>query len=165
MTNAVAAATATLWGPRSRNLKQGTSPSTSELKGNTLRVYTYIFKVKQSGVREVQRTLGLSSVSLAQYHLDKLVSMGLARKEEVTGTYTLVKEIKVETLEAFLKVGSYIFPRFLLYTIIITTIFGYFLFATRPTALIGGTLWAVVIGSISLTAMWYETIRAWKKGP
>ena len=137
----------------------------ADLKGNTLRVYTYIFKVKQSGVREVQRALRLTSVSLAQYHLDKLVSMGLARKEDVTGAYLLVKEIKVETLEAFLKIGSHIFPRFLLYTVIITTIFAYFLYAIHSTPLVVGDLWAIVIGVISLIAMWYETIRAWKRGP
>jgi predicted DNA-binding transcriptional regulator len=137
----------------------------ADLKGNTLRVYTYIFKMKQSGVREVQRALGLTSVSLAQYHLDKLVSMGLARKEEVTGAYVLVKEIKVETLEAFLKIGSHIFPRFLLYTVIVTTIFAYFLYDIHSTPLVVGDLWAAIIGVISLLAMWYETLRAWRRGP
>jgi hypothetical protein len=156
-----------------KKLKQGLSDRTfsprkndgADLKGNTLRVYTYIFKVKQSGVREAQRALGLTSVSLAQYHLDKLVEMGLARKEEVSGSYVLAKEIKVETLEAFLKIGSHIFPRFLLYTVIISTIFTYFLYAIHSTPLVVGDLWAIIIGTVSLAAMWYETLRAWRRGP
>ena len=45
-------------------------PDGADLKGNTLRVYTYLFKVQRSGVRETQRSLGFKSASLAQYHLD-----------------------------------------------------------------------------------------------
>jgi predicted DNA-binding transcriptional regulator len=145
-------------------LKHSTAQEKPALRGNTLRVYTHIFKTKQTGIREVQRSLGLSSVSLAQYHLDKLVTLGLAKKDEVTGEYTLVKEIKVEALEHFLLIGSYMFPRFLLYTVIVSIVFGYFVFMTRLN-FGGSNIWTFIIGVISLTAMWYETTRAWKKGP
>ena len=37
----------------------------ADLKGNTLRVYTYLFKVQRSGIREAQRSLGIQECSRA----------------------------------------------------------------------------------------------------
>src|SRR5579872_1166704 len=97
-----------------------------DLKGNTLRVYTYLFKVQRSGIREAQRSLGFKSASLAQYHLDKLVDLGLATRDEA-GNYILAREVKIEALEQFLKIGTYIVPRFILYSVMLTILFGYFI--------------------------------------
>ena len=55
---------------------------TTELRGTTLRVYRYLFKLgRPAGIREVQRGLGLSSPSVAEYHLRKLVESGLIRND------------------------------------------------------------------------------------
>ena len=137
----------------------------SNLKGNTLRVYTYIFKVQKSSIREVQRGLDLNSPALAQYHLEKLVSLGLVRRDDITGDYSLVKEIKVETLERFLKIGSYIIPRFLLYTVMLTVLFSYFFVFVAHISLNGYFLLTNLIGGFALIVMWYETIKAWRKSP
>jgi predicted DNA-binding transcriptional regulator len=133
----------------------------ADLKGNTLRVYTYLFKVQRSGVRETQRTLGFKSASLAQYHLDKLVNMGLATRDE-TGSYFLAKEIKIEALEQFLKIGTYLIPRFVLYSVMLTFLFIYFLIA------VGGvistiSIWAYIFALAGLSITWYETVRAWRR--
>lgn len=137
----------------------------SNLKGNTLRVYTYIFKVQKSSIREVQRGLELNSPALAQYHLEKLVSLGLVKRDDLSGEYSLVKEIKVETLERFLKIGSYIIPRFLLYTVMLTVLFSYFLIFVAQVSLNGYILWTYLIGGFALVVMWYETIKAWRNSP
>ena len=48
------------------------------LKGTTLRVYRYLFKLgRPAGIHEVQRGLDLSSPSVAEYHLKKLLRSGL----------------------------------------------------------------------------------------
>ena len=39
----------------------------ADLKGNTLRVYTYLFKVQRSGVRETQRSLGFKSLFFTSF--------------------------------------------------------------------------------------------------
>ncbi|MHB2036057.1 MAG: hypothetical protein ACYCPW_04860 [Nitrososphaerales archaeon] len=135
----------------------------ADLKGNTLRVYTYLFKVQRSGVREAQRSLGFKSASLAQYHLDKLVDMGLATKDE-GGNYFLAREIKIEALEAFLKIGSYLIPRFVLYSVILTMLFVYFIFAVGDV-ISSISVWAYIFALSGLAITWYETIRAWKKSP
>jgi hypothetical protein len=135
----------------------------ADLKGNTLRVYTYLFKVQRSGVRETQRSLGFKSASLAQYHLDKLVALGLATKDD-TGNYFLAKEIKIEALEQFLKIGTYLIPRFVLYSVMLTFLFIYFIFA------VGGvvssiSIWGYIFALAGLSITWYETIRAWRRSP
>ncbi|MDG6907748.1 MAG: hypothetical protein JRN20_18395 [Nitrososphaerota archaeon] len=135
----------------------------ADLKGNTLRVYTYLFKVQRSGIREAQRSLGFKSASLAQYHLEKLVELGLATKD-ASGDYLLAREVKIEALEQFLKVGSYIIPRFVLYSVMLTFLFLYSVLVVRvPPSTIG--IWVYIFALTGLAISWYETIRAWRRTP
>jgi predicted DNA-binding transcriptional regulator len=52
------------------------------LNGTTLRVYRYLFRQggKSVGIHEVQSALGLSSPSVAHYHIRKLVEEGLVKE-------------------------------------------------------------------------------------
>src|SRR5487761_143775 len=54
------------------------------LHGTTLKVYRFIYKhgnkTKPVGVHDVQRGIGLSSPSLSQYHIKKLVAAGLVKE-------------------------------------------------------------------------------------
>ena len=53
----------------------------SKLKGTTLRVYWHLLRSKKSTtLRGLQRDLGFSSPSVASYHLEKLIDMGLVEK-------------------------------------------------------------------------------------
>ena len=141
------------------------TPGDVRLSGNTLKVYTYIFKVKRSSIKDAQRTLGLNSPALAQYHLEKLVSLGLAKRDEISGDYLLVKEIKVETLDQFLKIGSYIIARLLLYTVMLSIIFAYITLEIARLTVNGYTLWTFLLGGFALVVMWFETIKAWRNSP
>jgi predicted DNA-binding transcriptional regulator len=135
----------------------------SNLKGNTLRVYVYLVSHKKSGVREVQRALHFSSSSLAQYHLTKLVDLGLLT--ENGGEYFLTEQVKVDVLKDFLQLGTFIVPRFVFYAVffsIITGFLGYIVFSSQsPNVeyLFEGLL---IFSSI---LFWYEALRAWTKGP
>lgn len=135
----------------------------ADLKGNTLRVYTYLFKVQRSGIREAQRSLGFKSASLAQYHLEKLVELGLATKD-ASGDYLLAREIKIEALEQFLKVGSYIIPRFVLYSVMLSFLFAYFVLVVRVT-ISTISIWVYIFAVAGLLITWYETVRAWRRTP
>lgn len=58
-------------------------PDPDALKGTTLKVYRYLFKLgKPAGVRDIQRALGLSSSSVAEYHVKKLLESGLIREDQ-----------------------------------------------------------------------------------
>jgi predicted DNA-binding transcriptional regulator len=54
------------------------------LVGTTLTVYRYFYKVgTPQGIRDIQKGLGLSSPSVAQYHVKKLLQAGLIKEEGV----------------------------------------------------------------------------------
>jgi len=58
-----------------------TDSDSSILRGTTLRVYRYLFRTgRPASIRDVQRGLGLSSPSVAEYHLRKLLQSGLVRE-------------------------------------------------------------------------------------
>ncbi len=136
----------------------------SQLKGNTLRTYIYVVTHKKSGVREVQRELHFSSSSLAQYHLAKLVDLGLLTEQG--GEYFLADQIKVDVLKDFLKFGTLIVPRFVFYAVFFTIITGFFgtvvLLRDPFTEL---NVFFVAMLCVASALFWYEALRAWIRGP
>jgi hypothetical protein len=135
----------------------------SELKGNTLRVYWYVMNAdKQTvGVREVQRALGFSSPTLALYHLDKLRDLGLVSKE--TGEYRLIKEVKVDVLKQFMRVGRVFVPRFSLYAVLFTALSVYY--ALSIGILDFFTFFGLSFGIAGAGIFWFETWKAWRQQP
>jgi len=69
---------------------------------------------KPVGVRELQRSLGLSSPSVAYHHLEKLDRLGLVEKDQY-GSYSVKRNIDVSVLQAFMRVGKMLVPRFIFY--------------------------------------------------
>ncbi|MGI0092270.1 MAG: winged helix-turn-helix domain-containing protein [Nitrososphaerales archaeon] len=77
-----------------RENEQSRKKSTREnvLVGTTLTVYRHLYKVgKPLGIRDVQKGLGLSSPSVAQYHIRKLLQAGLVKEED--GGYVVDKSV------------------------------------------------------------------------
>ena len=138
----------------------------SDLKGNTLRVYWYVMNASQQtvGVREVQRALNFSSPTLALYHLDKLKDLGLVSKE--SGEYRLIKEVKVDVLKQFLKLGRVFVPRFALYAALFTVLFGYYVYIVllQPDLTLF-TLFGLIFGGSGTGIFWFETWKAWRQQP
>ncbi|MDA4111658.1 MAG: hypothetical protein OK439_03915 [Thaumarchaeota archaeon] len=135
----------------------------SQLKGNTLRTYIYVVTHKKSGVREVQRELHLSSSSLAQYHLSKLVDLGLLT--ENGGEYFLADQIRVDVLRDFLKFGTLIVPRFIFYAVFFTIVSGFFGVVVLERSFSELDLFLVLMLIVSSALFWYEALRAWLRGP
>ena len=122
-------------------------------------------KDRPAGIREIQRELNFSSPTLAKYHLEKLQELGLVKQNE-DGSYSLVKEVKVDVLEPFVKLGSFIIPRLVGYAVMVSILFAYFVVSVLPS----GNLefiefYAVVIGATALFSLWYETFKSWKIAP
>jgi predicted DNA-binding transcriptional regulator len=137
----------------------------SQLKGNTLRVYIYVVTHKQCGVREIQRALHLSSSSLAQYHLSKLVDLGLLRSSD-TGEYFLTDEVRVDVLKDFLKLGAVVVPRFVFYAVfftILTAFLGVVDFSHGLPSVLDLFFESLLVFASVL--FWYEALRAWIRGP
>ena len=136
----------------------------AELKGNTLRVYVYALKSRKVGVREVQRALLMSNPSLAQYHLNKLKDLGLV--SENNGEYEISKEVKVDVMRDFLRVGTLIVPRFIFYALFFSVFAGYLTYVAYPYFQLVPILeWFSGVLILSAAAFWYEAQRAWRSAP
>ncbi len=135
----------------------------SELRGNTLRVYWALLNSSDGimGVRELQRQLGFSSPALAAYHLNKLVEMKLVARER--GDYRLVREVRVGVLKQFVKLGTFLLPRYVLYATMFTTLTAFLL--TQLRELTFYSVFALVLGGLGTVIFWYETVRVWRQRP
>ena len=90
-----------------------TNINTETLEGNTLNIYAYAVKEgKPVGPREVMRATGLTSPSIAHWHLQKLEGLGLLAKNEY-GAYTVKEKINVS---GHLWVGRTLVPRLIFYS-------------------------------------------------
>ncbi len=137
----------------------------SAIKGTTLDVYFYLLRKKEAaGVREIQRGLGLSSPSVSSYHLEKLESLGVIRKNRF-GNYEIAKKIDIGALNQFILVGNFTLPRFLFYAVFISVLFGGFLFFFVTFPLSTGEVFAILFGAVSAIICWTETYFSWKNRP
>jgi len=136
---------------------------TSELKGNTFRVYWVLLNSKDGriGVRELQRQLRFSSPALASYHLTKLEELGLVMKTK--GNYQLKREIKVGILKHFIKVGTFILPRYTFYAVLFTTLLVFLVSQFQEVNFY--STFALILAVLGTIILWYETLLAWKQKP
>lgn len=121
------------------------------LRGTTLRVYWMILKAdKPIRAGEVQRELRLSSPSVADYHLKKLLNMKLLREE---GGGYVVDRILIDDVW---KIGKHILP----YQVAYVTYFGIMLVASLSVGknLIGTTFGFLAL-CISVSAVIVSTFE------
>ncbi|HKZ94966.1 MAG TPA: hypothetical protein VJ249_10375 [Candidatus Bathyarchaeia archaeon] len=137
----------------------------SELKGKTLQIYWYMLRSPGShvGVREIQRALRLSSPSVAAHHLEKLVSLGLVDKTR-TGEYYITQEVKVGLLRFFTRLGRFLVPRYLFYSVWFSTMLTIYLIFYRHDGSIHNIV-AVIFGALATLILWLETARLWRQKP
>ena len=142
----------------------------SKLKGKTLQIYWYLLRDPNSsvGVREVQRSLELSSPSVAAHHLDKLLALGLVEKT-VRGEYVVNQEVKVGLVKFFSRMGRFLVPRHLFYAVFVTTMFAIYLivynFLLYQFTFSVHNLAAILFGAVATIILWVETIRLWREKP
>lgn len=93
--------------------------------------------------------------------MGKLLEMGLTKLEN--GDYVLAKEVKVEEMGEFFRIGHLLLPRFTVYAVMFTTLLAYFLFEVRVEGPEG--IWASVSLLLGSAITWFETWRAWRRLP
>lgn len=135
-------------------------PASQGIRGNTLKVYLYLVKNGPSELRDVQRSVGLSTASLASYHLGRLVSSGYAKQDEL-GKYVATGESSTEILEGYSKIGTAIVPQLFFFTVLFTMLTVFFSFETLFG--VGYAAYLVVVSLAMVAALWYETFRLWRK--
>jgi hypothetical protein len=137
----------------------------SMLKGKTLIVYWYMLQQPSHavGVREVQRSLGFSSPSIAVHHLEKLHDLGLIQKK-ATSDYVLEEEVKVGILKFFTRMGRYLVPRYLFYSLLFSTMLASYL-GLCFWVQIAPSFYATMFALIATILFWLETFRLWRQKP
>src|SRR5260370_27533584 len=112
-------------------------------------------KEQTVGVRQVQRALNFSSPTLALYHLDKLKDLGLVSKD--TGEYRLIKEVKVDVLKQFLRLGRVFVPRFALYAALFSALFVYYVLIIPDLSLF--TFFVLIFCGLGPAIFWFDTFN------
>ncbi len=83
--------------------------------GTTRRVYLYILSSRNPvGVRDIWRGLDLSSASLAQYHINKLLELKLIDVDHF-GKIQANSQIKLDVLQNFLFLRGKVVPRLVIF--------------------------------------------------
>lgn len=136
-------------------------PIEDQLKGKTLQIYMYMVKRKEPvGVREVQRDLGFSSPSVANYHIDKLVELALVSQDDY-GRYFVVQKIQPGVLQAFVNIGGLAVPRLSFFAAFFTTMLIAYVILNYNDL----NIYAVGFAVAGSVAFWFETVRVWIKRP
>ena len=135
-------------------------PRRPDVRGNTLRVYLYLLQHNPADLRDVQHSLGLSTPSLASYHLGKLVEGGYAKQNE-HGQYIAVRDTTNTILEGYTKFGAAVVPQLAFFAMLFTALVGYFaLMSLGHTSFIP----LLVATSVAMVVvLWYETLRVWRR--
>jgi DNA-binding transcriptional ArsR family regulator len=131
-----------------------------EVRGNTLKVYLYILRHGSVELREVQRGVGLSTPSLASYHLGRLSEAGYVRQDEY-GRYCTVEDASVKILNGYSKIGPAIVPQLFFFTVLFTILTAYFSYETLQAP--GFTVYLIMASVAMVLTFWYETVRLWRK--
>jgi hypothetical protein len=134
--------------------------ATQEVRGNALKVYLYLLKHGPSELRDIQHGVGLSSASLASYHLGKLSEAGFVLQDE-HGKYSAVKEASDRVLEGYSKMGPTIVPQLFFFALLFTILTAFFSFEALYTS--GFTVYLVIVCATMVVVFWYETVRLWRK--
>lgn len=135
------------------------------LRGKDWNVYWLLLKNGHSmSVREVQKTLRFSSPSVAQHHLEQLRQLGLVKKEEVGGNYSLTSEVKIGVLRHFVKLGKLLFPRYFFYALFSTTFYLFYVFVLMQ-GFTRENLFILIFGGFVSVIFWFEAVRIWLLRP
>jgi hypothetical protein len=131
-----------------------------EVRGNALKVYLYLVRHGPSELRDVQRGVGLSSASLASYHLGKLSEAGFVTQDE-HGRYLAVKEASDRVLEGYSRMGPAIVPQLFFFALLFTILVAFFSIEALYAS--GFTVYLVAVCAAMVLVFWYETVRLWRR--
>jgi predicted DNA-binding transcriptional regulator len=128
------------------------------LKGTTLRVYRLIYRQgKPMGVHDVQRGLQLSSPSVAQYHIKKLLGAGLIREGQ--DGYVIDRII----FENMIRVRRALIPLQATYSIFFASTLVVMLTLLRPPSITSVYIFALIVNCVALAISLYDVSRALRK--
>lgn len=128
------------------------------LKGTTYKVYRYMLKHgRPVGISEVQKGLGLSSPSVSQYHIRKLLQLGLIREEQQG--YVVDKVV----LENVIRIRRRTIPSQTAYVAFFGVTLFILLVFLRPAVIDSVYFFALVVNVSALMVFLYQTVRTLRR--
>ena len=141
--------------------KNAKSRDRDALAGTTRRVYRYIYRHGPVRPHEIQRDLGLSSSSQADYHIQKLLMMKLIREEEGGENGSAAGYVAEEAVfEAMVRIRRMVIPLWTTATTFFAGALLVLLTFLRPAVVSGLYFFSLVITMIALTISIYEAITS-----
>ena len=136
--------------------------ASKRIYGKTLDVYMVILSHDDDGVgvRDIWRKLKLSSPSLAQYHVNKLLDMRLITAD-ISGKYIINPKETVEALRNFLMLRGMIIPRLTIYAALLLGILTSYLMYYPWTGDFRD-LTVLSIGFLSVSSFIYEAFKQYR---
>ena len=139
-----------------------------QVYGKTWDVYLCILTSGDPiGVRDIWRSLGFSSPSLAQYHVNKLLELRLIESTP-QGKYVTNDEERLEALRSFLALRGMLIPRMVVYAALLSGVMlSYVAFWPwrgdfRDLVVLGVTLFSVSAFLFEAVKQ-YRGLSAWKR--
>jgi len=121
----------------------------------TWNVYLHILTSRDPiGVRDVWRELKFSSPSLAQYHINRLLELGMIVQTR-EGKYVASEEKRVETLRSFVLLYGKLVPRLVFYGALVAGILAFYIIFW-PMEWNFRDLTVIVVAGVSITAFFFE---------
>lgn len=135
--------------------------SGKHISGTTWDVYLYILTSKAPvGVRDLWRTLALSSPSLAQYHINKLLTLNLLHQTS-DGKYQVKEKEQIEALRSFVLLRGKLIPRLVFYGALVMGVLAAYLFF-RPSRWDFRDYVVLLISAFSILAFFFEAYTQYR---
>jgi predicted DNA-binding transcriptional regulator len=129
------------------------------LAGTTRRVYRYIYRHGPVRLHEIERDLGLSSSSVADYHVQKLLSTKLIREEGIQdGAVGYAAEEAV--FEAMIRIKRTVIPLWTTASAFFAAALIVLVTILRPAVISSTYLFSLVVATVALSISVYETISS-----
>lgn len=126
------------------------------LTGTTLRVYRFLYRVgSPQGIHDIQRGLGLSSVSVADYHVKKLLVLGIVKEDGSTARYyvdRLIFENMVRIRKSIIPLQAGYATFFGIALVLLVTLL-------RPSVITGTYLFALIVIAFGVLLFCYQAFR------
>jgi len=143
--------------PRDEGREPPEGTQYDSVKGTTLKVYRYVYRSKGAvRVNDVQRGLGLSSPSVAEYHIKKLVGFGLLREE---GGGYVVDKVIWSNIVRFRRTSV---PVQTAYAAFFAAALAVMLTLFRPSSISAGYFFTLLVVSVGVLLSLYEAYKTLK---
>jgi predicted DNA-binding transcriptional regulator len=149
---------------REEGARKPARPKRAEpIAGTTRRVYRYVYKHGPVRLYDVQRELKLSSSSVADYHIQKLLKLGLIKQDQVQdGAAGYVADRAV--FEAMLRIRRTVIPLWTTATAFFASAFVALVTILRPSVVTSTYLFSLVVAAVALSISVYESLNSLGRG-